>query len=155
MDETLELISETQNKLKELMVGYSKKTKSVQKQNDDKIKELYEQIMEFIAETARPYRQFFRQGLSKYRIAIVSIKHSDYNDSSVYDLMANNDWTKFYFTNQYNTAPSYSSVVLDWKNVKKALLNSLEFDKEVALTDLEIARKKAFELKEKLDAFEL
>ena len=155
MDTTLELINETQGKLKELLDNYRNDTKSIATQNNDRVEELYNQILGYIAEKFEPYKEFYLRYHNKLH-KVASVWISDSYSGDWIDIRANSDWTKFFFSpNQYGWEVSHKRIVLGWKRIKEDFLKDLEREKDDYLEDCDRNRNEAIELKAKLDAFEL
>lgn len=157
MDKTLELISETQNKLKELLDDYNNKSLSIEKSNERRIEELYCQILGFIARKFEPYKTFYVKYCNKvHTIASVYVKHS-YDDSGDWiDLRANSDWTQFFFAKDYcNIEVTHERIVLGWQRIKEDFLRALENHKADYLRSCEKTMNENIKLKEQLDAFAL
>ena len=156
MNETLELISETQNKLKELLDNYKNERQLIQKENEDRIEELYGQILGFIAEKFEPYREFYVRYCNKvHTVASVWIQGLNSGGEWV-DIRANSDWTQFFFDKgYYGLEVSHRRIVLGWQRIKEDFLKRLEKHKADYLRIGEISMNENLKLKEQLDAFEL
>lgn len=155
MDKTLELISETQSKLKELIDDYRNESLSIKKENEDRIEKLYSQILDFIAEKFEPYKQFYIRYCNKlHDVASVWIKNGESGDWI--DIRATPDWTQFFFAKNYcNLEIPHGRIVLGWSRIKEDFLESLERHKNQYLKILQEQREYSLKLKEQLDAFEL
>jgi len=157
MDTELELISETQNKLKELLDCYNDKSLSIKKSNEERIEELYGQILGFIAEKFEAYKIFYTKYCNKvHDIATVYVKHSYDDRGDWIDVRANSDWTQFFFAEDYcGIKVSHKRIVLNWQRIKEDFLMGLENHKEDYLRTCEKTMYDNIKLKEQLDEFEL
>ena len=151
MKDTLKQIAETQRTLKELCDDYSRDTADLRSHNNDRVEELYQQILNFMAEKLQSYKQFYIHFTDLlHTVASLYLKGEGW-----IRIRANDDWSHVFIGTCGDRSVSHKAVVLQWKELKESYLRSLEKQKEGYLKASKDARQEQLDLQEQLDAFEL
>lgn len=151
MTDTLEQIAETQRTLKELCDGYARSTADLIRHNNDRIEELYQQILSFMAEKLQPYKQFY----THFTDLLHTVSSPYLKGEGWIRIRANDDWSRVFIESCKDRSVPHKEVVLQWKELKESYLQTLEKQKEGYLKASKNARQEQIDLQEQLDAFEL